>query len=78
MMMVFLMCYRFFESVILQTLSIVHEVSFLGDTESKMICSISGKVMTLEKYMSVLTLWLFQLERRRGIAGRGSSKSMSL
>lgn len=59
MMMVFLICYRFFESVILQTLSIVRKVSFLGDTESKMICSSGGKVIALEKYMSVLALWLF-------------------
>lgn len=48
-MMVFLGCYRFFESVILQTLSIVHKVSFLRDTESKMICRVGGSVMALEK-----------------------------
>lgn len=55
-MMVFLGCYRFFESVILQTLSVVHKVFFLSDTESKMICRVGGKVMTLEKCMSVLAL----------------------
>lgn len=74
MMMVFLRCYRFFESVILQTLSVVHKVSFLSDTESKMICRVSGMLMTPEKYMSVLALWLFQLERKSGIAGRGKQQ----
>lgn len=52
-MMVFLGCYRFFESVILQTLSIVHKVSFLRDTESKMICRVGGSVMALEKHVCV-------------------------
>lgn len=75
-MMVFLGCYRFFESVILQTLSVVHKVSFLRDTESKMICRVGGSVMALEKHVCVGPL-AFPAGERRGIAGRGSSKSMS-